>query len=51
MLVFIEYTIWDLQYNVDYPIWELQSNIGIYRLSNIGITIQCWYLWIIRYEN
>ena len=33
MLVFIEY-----------PIWELLSNVGIYRISDMGITIQCWYL-------
>ena len=38
MLVFVEYPIWELLSNV----WI--SHMGITRISDMGITIQCWYL-------
>ena len=35
-----------------YPIWELLLlYVGIYRKAEMGITIQCWYLWNIQYGN
>ena len=50
MLVFVEYPIWELHPMLvfaEYPIWELlfdmeiTSDVGICRISNMGIIIQC----------